>query len=192
LERGEGGLNVYAGLRFEFPIGNRAPKALYKRSTLELEQQDQALENMAQLAEQDVLSAYIEIARSSKQIVASSATVKYQKKKLEAEVEKYPEDPLAQYGYGLILARAGDRKDAIDHLKRALVKNAFDPYMLKDLGQIYFLDGQYREALNILENAASISSNGSRSIFLPWAAHRWSLDVYMRQRLHLKNSLKKR
>ena len=86
-------------------------------------------------------------------------------RKFKAEVEKYPEDPLAQYGYGLILARAGDRKDAIDHLKRALVKNAFDPYMLKDLGQIYFFDGQYREALNILENAASISSNDPEVFF---------------------------
>ena len=86
-------------------------------------------------------------------------------RKFKAEVEKHPEDPLAQYGYGLILARAGDRKDAIDHLKRALVKNAFDPYMLKDLGQIYFFDGQYREALNILENAASISSNDPEVFF---------------------------
>jgi len=86
-------------------------------------------------------------------------------RKFKAEVEKHPEDPLAQYGYGLILARTGDRKDAIDHLKRALVKNAFDPYMLKDLGQIYFFDGQYREALNILENAASISSNDPEVFF---------------------------
>lgn len=86
-------------------------------------------------------------------------------RKFKAAVEKHPEDPLAQYGYGLILARTGDRKDAIDHLKRALVKNAFDPYMLKDLGQIYFLDGQYREALNILENSASISSNDPEVFF---------------------------
>lgn len=86
-------------------------------------------------------------------------------RKFKAEVEKHPEDPLAQYGYGLILARAGDRKDAIDHLKRALVKNAFDPYMLKDLGQIYFLDGQYPEALSILESAASVSSNDPEVFF---------------------------
>jgi predicted Zn-dependent protease len=86
-------------------------------------------------------------------------------RKFKASVEKHPEDPLAQYGYGLILDRTGDRKNAIGHLKTALEKNALDPYMLKDLGQIYFLDGQYREALNILESAASISSNDPEVFF---------------------------
>jgi predicted Zn-dependent protease len=86
-------------------------------------------------------------------------------RKFEAEVEKHPEDSLAHYGYGLILARTGDRKDAIHHLKKALVRNAFDPYMLKDLGQIYFLDGRYQDALNTLESAASISSSDPEVIF---------------------------
>jgi predicted Zn-dependent protease len=85
--------------------------------------------------------------------------------KFEAEVENHPEDPLAHYGYGLILARTGNRKNAIDHLKKALVKNAFDPYMLKDLGQIYFLDGRYQDALNTLESAASISSDDPEVFF---------------------------
>ncbi len=86
-------------------------------------------------------------------------------RKFETEIKNHPEDPLAQYGYGLILARAGDRKDAIGHLKKALMKNAFDPYMLKDLGRIYFFDGRYQEALNTLENAASISSNDPEVFF---------------------------
>jgi tetratricopeptide (TPR) repeat protein len=37
--------------------------------------------------------------------------------------------------------------------------------MLKDLGQIYFLDGQYREALNVLESAARISFNDPELFF---------------------------
>ena len=86
-------------------------------------------------------------------------------RKFEAEVKNHPEDPLAQYGYGLILARAGDRKDAMGHLKIALEKNAFDPYMLKDLGRVYFLDGRYQEALNMLESAANVSSNDPEVFF---------------------------
>ena len=86
-------------------------------------------------------------------------------RKFKAAVEKRPEDPLAQYGYGLILARTGDRKNAINHLKKALVKNAFDPYMLKDLGQIYFLDGRYQDALNTLESASNVSSNDPEVFF---------------------------
>ncbi|MBW1957773.1 MAG: M48 family metalloprotease [Deltaproteobacteria bacterium] len=86
-------------------------------------------------------------------------------RKFEEEVKNHPEDPLAHYGYGLILARTGARKNAIGHLKTALKKNALDPYMLKDLGQIYFLDGQYREALNVLKSAARVSSNDPEIFF---------------------------
>jgi len=86
-------------------------------------------------------------------------------RKFKAEVKNNPEDPLAQYGYGLILARAGDRKNAMGHLKIALEKNAFDPYMLKDLGRVYFLDGRYQEALNMLESAANVSSNDPEVFF---------------------------
>ena len=86
-------------------------------------------------------------------------------RKFKSEVKNHPEDPLAQYGYGLILARTGDRKNAISHLKKALGKKAFDPYMLKDLGRIDFLDGRYQEALNTLESAASISSDDPEVFF---------------------------
>ena len=86
-------------------------------------------------------------------------------RKFEEEVKNHPEDPLAHYGYGLVLARAGARKNAIGHLKTALKQNALDPYMLKDLGQIYFLDGQYREAFNVLEDAARVSSNDHEVFF---------------------------
>jgi len=130
--KGEGGLNVYAGLRFEFPIANRAPKALYKRSTLELEQEDQALENMAQLAAQDVLSAYIEIARSSKQIVASSATVKYQRKKLGAEVEKY------RFGKSTMFRVSQAERDLVE--SQVLAVRAVADY-IKSLTQFYLVEG---------------------------------------------------
>lgn len=132
FSKGEGGLNVYAGLRFEFPIGNRAPKALHKRSTLELEQEDRALENMAQLAAQDVLSAYIEIARSSKQIVASSATVKYQKEKLEAEIEKY------SFGKTTMFRVAQAERDLVE--SRVLAVRAVADY-IKSLTQFYLVEG---------------------------------------------------
>jgi len=132
FSKGEGGLDVYAGLRFEFPIVNRAPKALYKRSTLALEQQDQALENMAQLAAQDVLSAYIEIARSSKQITASSATVKYQKKKLWAEVERY------RFGKSTMFRVSQTERDLVESQVDAV--RAVADY-IKSLTQFYFVEG---------------------------------------------------
>ncbi len=77
-------------------------------------------------------------------------------KKIEASVKKHPDDALAHYGYGLILARIGNRKDAITHLKIALEKNPFEKTILNDLGKIYFLDGQYQNAMNLLVSNKSI------------------------------------
>jgi tetratricopeptide (TPR) repeat protein len=72
---------------------------------------------------------------------------------------------LAYYGYGLILDRKGDHKAAENYLKTALGKRAFDPYILKDLGRLYFLEGNYQQAFSILDGAASINSNDPDILF---------------------------
>ncbi len=71
--------------------------------------------------------------------------------KFKDDVARNPQDPLAHYGYGLILARVGKRQEAIEQIRIALTKRAFDPYILMDLGWIYFLDGQFPQALKTLE-----------------------------------------
>ena len=86
-------------------------------------------------------------------------------KKFESRVNKFPEDPIAHYGYGLALARVGNRKNAEVHLKIALEKKAFDPYILKDLGRIYFQDGRYPEAMNALESALGTGSDDPDALF---------------------------
>ena len=77
-------------------------------------------------------------------------------KQFESDVAKNPDDAVSNYGYGLILARTGNRSKAIVYLKKALGKNPFDAYILKDLGITYFYDGQYAEALKTLEGSVSI------------------------------------
>jgi len=71
----------------------------------------------------------------------------------ESKVKKFPDDFSTLYGYGLILGRTGNRKDAVRYLKKALEKKAFDPILLSDLGRIYFTDGRYSEALTTLNGA---------------------------------------
>lgn len=78
-------------------------------------------------------------------------------KNFEAEVKEHPADPMAHYHYGLILARAERYPQAIAQLKIALEKRAFDPYILNDLGQIYFLDGQFKKALSILQSVRQMT-----------------------------------
>ena len=86
-------------------------------------------------------------------------------RKFQIDVEKHPESHMAHYGYALILARTGNRKEAIAHLKTALEKKAFDPNILRDLGRIYFLDGHYPEALNSLKGAASMAPDDPETLF---------------------------
>ena len=75
---------------------------------------------------------------------------------LEGEVAKHPQDPIAQYRYGLILARVGRRGEAIEHLRTALEQRAFDPYILRDVGRVYYLDGQYEQSIKMLKTARNM------------------------------------
>jgi predicted Zn-dependent protease len=85
--------------------------------------------------------------------------------KFETAIRKNPSNPLAHYGYGLILARKGSRKEAVNSIKQALAYRPFDPYILKDLGRLYFLEGNYTEALNVLRGTLSISKDNPECLF---------------------------
>lgn len=87
------------------------------------------------------------------------------KQKYRSAVRQSPDDPMAHYGYALILAKTGDRSTAIEHLKKALEKMAFNPYILTDIGRLYYLQGHYQEALDSLEGAVSISPDYPDGIF---------------------------
>ena len=96
------------------------------------------------------------------QVVRSKILALYTEKsiamtKLKNKLQQDPSDPYANYSYGLILSKSGDRKNAIIHLKTALDKRPFDQEFIRDLGEAYFLDGQYSQALKFLESAKSIS-----------------------------------
>jgi tetratricopeptide (TPR) repeat protein len=65
----------------------------------------------------------------------------------------------------LIQARVGKRPEAISQMRIALTKRAFDPYILKDLGWIYFLDGKYQQALKTLESASAMIPEDPECLF---------------------------
>jgi predicted Zn-dependent protease len=82
----------------------------------------------------------------------------------EAAVKSDPSDMLARYRYGLILARIGRRTEALDQMRIVLEKRAFDPYVLRDMGRIYFLDGQYQQALKMLNTALNMISDDAQCL----------------------------
>ena len=88
-----------------------------------------------------------------------------------AAVSEHPDDPMARYQYGLILARVGQRDEAIGQLKMALEKRAFDPYILNDLGRIYFLEGHYQQALSILESVNSMIPDDAECLLYMGQTH---------------------
>jgi predicted Zn-dependent protease len=85
--------------------------------------------------------------------------------RLEAEAARNPDDPMVHYRYGLILARVGKRQEAIEQMRLALTKRAFDPYILRDLGWVYYMDGQFPQALKTLDSACGMMPNDPECIY---------------------------
>lgn len=83
----------------------------------------------------------------------------------ENELQIHSDNPALWYGYGLVLARVGEHVQAIDALKRGLERKAFDPYLLQGLGELYFLNGRFEDALGLLEGAAGIGSQDPDTMF---------------------------
>jgi outer membrane protein TolC len=84
----EDSYDAQAGVRIGYPFFNRDAKALHRRAQLTREQAQKAMENLAQLVEVDVRTAYIEVNRTKKQIAASSVTRKFDEEKYWTETEK--------------------------------------------------------------------------------------------------------
>jgi len=82
-------LSGQIGVQFGYPIGNRAARARDQRARLAEKKDRLALSNMAQLIEQDVRSAYVEIGRARAQIDATAATRRLQEETEQVETEKF-------------------------------------------------------------------------------------------------------
>jgi predicted Zn-dependent protease len=85
--------------------------------------------------------------------------------RFDSQLKTRPGDSIALYGKALALAQIGDHEKAVTLLKKALEKNALNPVMLKELGRIYFIDGQYPKALQTLEGSVGLAPEDSESLF---------------------------
>jgi len=83
----------------------------------------------------------------------------------DSQLKAFPGDTIALYGKGLALAQLGDYRNSVIYLKRALEKDALNPVMLKELGRIYFLSGQYPKALQALEGSVGLAPEDNESLF---------------------------
>jgi predicted Zn-dependent protease len=85
--------------------------------------------------------------------------------RLEQILQREPGNTLARYRYGLVLARSNRIPEAVIQLKEVLARNAFNPYMLRDLGKVYFLGSQLEPALSTLESARGMIPEDPDTLF---------------------------
>jgi outer membrane protein len=82
------GKDIAAGLDLEVPIGNRAPEARQRRAVFSLSQAKAAVDNMEQLVQVDVRTAFATVVNARQAVDAATATRKLQEEKLKVEQEK--------------------------------------------------------------------------------------------------------
>lgn len=81
--------DLSAAIRFEYPIKNRDAEARYNRSLLTRDQAIEALDNLEQLVELDVRTAFVDVNRDKEQITATRVTRQSQEENLRVETEKF-------------------------------------------------------------------------------------------------------
>ena len=132
--------DVFAGLGFEFPLGNRDAKARHRRAVLTRHQASDAVANLEQLIQVDVRSAAIEVKRTAEQVAATQATRKAQEEKARAEAEKF------RVGKSTAILVAAAQRDLVES-QIAEIQAAVN--CLKAVIDLYRLDGSLLERRGI-------------------------------------------
>jgi outer membrane protein TolC len=133
--------DVSFGLIFEYPLANRTARARHSRAVLSKQQSLKALDNLIQLVQIDVRSAYVEVTRTREQITATAATRNFQEEKLRAETEKF------RVGKSTSLLVAQVQRDLV--ASQIAEIQAFANY-LKALVALYRLEGSLLTRRGIL------------------------------------------
>jgi beta-barrel assembly-enhancing protease len=87
------------------------------------------------------------------------------------DIRKAPQNPMSQYGYGLALAESGQNAQAEVFFLKALEERPFDPDILTDLARVYYLQGDYGQALKALEGALAIQPGHIQGLFFLGRTH---------------------
>jgi outer membrane protein TolC len=129
------------GIRFQYPFFNRAPKSDHRRAMLNRDQALEALENLSQLVELDVRTAYVEVNRTREQIKASATTRRFSEEALRIETEKL------RVGKSTTLLLAQTQRDLL--ISRIAEVEALTSY-IKALIDLYQQDGSLLERRGIV------------------------------------------
>jgi outer membrane protein TolC len=114
--------DVQGGLSFQYPIGNRGPRAANLAAVLSKQQMEESLKNLQQSVELDVRNAYIELLRTREQVAATAVTRKAQEAVYRTEAEKLAVGKntsfqVAQAQRDLVTAQINEIAAVVQHLK---------------------------------------------------------------------------
>lgn len=131
--------DAFAGVKFEYPFSNREAGARHRRAVLSRDQAAEAIENLSQLIELDVRTAYIEADRAKAQISASSATRELQEEKLRIEREKFRVGRstsflLAQVQRDLVSSQISEVQAVVSYLKALVELHRLEGSLLERRG----------------------------------------------------------
>ena len=131
--------DMLAGLRFEFPVGNRGRKALHRRAVLSEAQLQEAVANLSQLVELDVRTAYISVRSALEQIQASRASRQLEEEKVRIETERFRVGRstsflVAQAQRDLVRSRILEISAVVEHLKALVDLYRLDGSLLERWG----------------------------------------------------------
>ncbi len=120
------GYDISGKISLSYPFRNRDAQVRHRRARLIRSQAVEAIDNLAQLVQVDIRSAYIEVDRAREQVAATTAARKLQEEKLRAETEKFRVGRsttllVAQAQRDLVASRISEIQAVVDYLK-ALVE----------------------------------------------------------------------
>jgi len=129
---GDKGYELLVGVNVEYPPLNRDARARHQRAMLSRRQAFEAVDNVAQLVEVDVRTAYILFNEAREQVAATAATRHFQEEKVRAEMEKF------HVGKSTTLLVAQAQRDL---LQSQIAEVEAVIASLKSLVEFYRLDG---------------------------------------------------
>ncbi len=133
------GYDMSAGLTFGWAMGNRAARARNQRALLAREEAALALDNLAQLAEVDVRTAYVAATTAREQIEATAATRALKDESLRAETEKFRVGKstafqVAQAQRDAVASRISEVQAVVDYLRAVVELHRLDGSLLERRG----------------------------------------------------------
>ncbi len=83
----------------------------------------------------------------------------------DARLKLDPQDTISLFGKALALTQQEDYTDAIMYLRKALERDAFNSTLLREMGRIYFLQGDYSQALQTLRGSYRLTPQDTESLY---------------------------